>query len=233
MGAMKLGSPPDVIPPLPPRPGSAQLGLDPDTRAMVLAAGAAYTSRAGIHALLPPQFKLPDVSISGARAQQLNSSHAAGFSVVRAAAGRPASGPLNVKDADVLYNAVRAIIAPPNGHVLGLVYLVGVCGGLAAEVAGAYTRRPLMQRLGKTAYDSAALAGGFARHGPPPPELLLGAAGALSDILGVASPESAAKVDDRIDLLSPFFASKDSVDAAVQLAAAQLDADPDWEPPIG
>jgi hypothetical protein len=230
---MKLGSPADVIPPLPPLPGSAQLGLDPDTRAMVLAAVAAYTSPTGTNALLPAQFKLPDVSISGARAQQLNSSYNAGFSVVRAAPGTPASGALSIKDADVLYNAVKSIIAPPHGHLLGLVYLVGVCGGLAVEVAGASTRNQRMQRIGKTVYDSAAFAGGFARHEPPSPQLLLAAAGALSDMLGVASPESAAKVDDQIDLVSPFFASRDSVDAAVQLAAEQLDADPDWEPPIG
>jgi len=113
------------------------------------------------------------------------------------------------------------------------VYLVGVCGGLAVEVAGARTGRPLIQRIGNTAYDSAALVGGIARHEPPTPELLLDAAGALSDILGLASPESGATADDRIDLASRFFASKDSVDAAVQLAAEQLDADPDWEPPIG
>lgn len=200
---------------------------------MVLAAAAAYTSRTGSNALLPPQFNLPDVSISGARAQQLISSHDAGLSVVGAAAGTPASGGLNVKDAGVLYDAVKTIIAPPHGHLLGLVYLVGVCGGLAVEIAGVRTGRPLVQRIGKTAYDGAALAGGIARHEPPSPELLLAAAGALSDLLGVASPESAAKVDDRIDLASRFFASQDSVDAAVQLAAEQLDADPDWEPPIG
>jgi len=171
--------------------------------------------------------------ISGARAQQLISSHDAAFSVVGAAAGTRASGALNVKDAGVLYDAVKTIIAPPYGHLLGLVYLVGVCRGLAVEVAGARTGRPLIQRIGNTAYDSAALVGGIARHEPPTPELLLAAAGALSDILGLASPESGATADDRIDLASRFFASKDSVDAAVQLAAEQLDADPDWEPPIG
>jgi hypothetical protein len=192
------------------------IGLDSATSAAVLAAAASYIPLPIDAPELAPRFVRPDMAMSTSQAHQLIGSFGAGVDVVSAAARLQ-------KDLGDLYDVVRTLIAPPHGHVLGLVYLVGVCGGLAVEEAGTRREHPMMQRLGKSVYDSVSFTGGLLGHEAMGVESLLAAAGVVSDLLVLAAPKRASAVDEAVDLADRFLARQDRVAEAIRLTGLCLE----------